>query len=35
MGNIHWDEVDSVSDYFEWEGLIEDLNDIKAQLGMH
>ena len=34
-GKLHWDEVDSVSDYFEWEGLIEDLNVIKAQLGMH
>ncbi|MGM0878662.1 MAG: hypothetical protein ACQEWV_29255 [Bacillota bacterium] len=34
-GEIHWDEVDSVSDYFEWEGLIEDLNEIKGKLDIN
>lgn len=32
-GEKHWDEVDSVSDYFEWEVLVEDLNELKAKLG--
>ncbi|MFD2212387.1 hypothetical protein [Metabacillus endolithicus] len=32
-GKIHWDEVDSVSDYMEWESLIDDLNEIKSKLG--
>ena len=22
-GELHWDEVESVSDYFEWEVLVE------------
>ncbi|GAE26694.1 hypothetical protein JCM9140_2781 [Halalkalibacter wakoensis JCM 9140] len=34
-GKIHWDEVDSVSDYAEWEALIEDLNEIKGKLGIN
>lgn len=33
-GEKHWDEVDSVSDYFEWESLIEDLIELKKQLGI-
>lgn len=33
-GKIPWDAVDSISDYSEWELLLEDLNEIKAELGI-
>ncbi|MFZ3590099.1 hypothetical protein ACOI1C_12655 [Bacillus sp. DJP31] len=32
-GNKHWDEVESVSDYFEWEALVEELQEINTELG--
>ncbi|WP_231734820.1 hypothetical protein [Bacillus sp. FJAT-29937] len=33
-GEIHWDEVDNISDYLEWEALVEDLQQMKKKMGI-